>query len=251
MPSKFSYIPYRSSQDHQSPGDPQNSKSHGRRGSVSGHEPRLLVKRNSGNGGSGVWKDVDVEKRSRGRSNSTPPDNRSHHPDHQHRPAQDGRTGFAPVSADESWAYGQRWVNTWWSPGRAQVQVQAQVQVSRQWSVRGGTELREARGRRSSDTARLASTPTPATRRVATPFTANSSLPVIPGVTATSGMGVRNLLRKNPHNRPKILFYNKGEPYYGFTNFSPHPVDYRGKRYPTSEHLFQSFKVSRMCRASS
>ncbi|KAH8092610.1 hypothetical protein BXZ70DRAFT_1010695 [Cristinia sonorae] len=39
-----------------------------------------------------------------------------------------------------------------------------------------------------------------------------------------------------------ILFYNKGEPYYGFTNFSPHPVIYNGKKYPTSEHLFQSFK---------
>lgn len=246
MPSKFSYVPYRSSQDHQSPGDPQNSsKSHGRRGSVSGHEPRLLVKRNSGNGG-GEWKDVDVERRSRGRSNSTPPDNRHHHPaDHRHRPAQDGQTGFAPVSADESWAYGQRWVNTWWSPGRAQVQVQAQVQVSGQWGVRGGTELREGRGRRSSDTTRLASTPTPATRRVSTPFTAHSSLPVVPGVTATSGMGLRKLLRKSPNSRPKILFYDKDEPYYGFTNFSPHPVTYRGKSYPTSEHLFQSFKVSR------
>ena len=51
--------------------------------------------------------------------------------------------------------------------------------------------------------------------------------------------------RKNPRaaSRPKILFYHKHEPHYGFTNFSPHPVMYRGKRYPTSEHLFQSFKV--------
>ncbi|KAG7089293.1 hypothetical protein E1B28_010991 [Marasmius oreades] len=42
--------------------------------------------------------------------------------------------------------------------------------------------------------------------------------------------------------RPKVLFYHKHNPHYGFTNFSPHPVFYQGKRYPTSEHLFQSFK---------
>lgn len=43
--------------------------------------------------------------------------------------------------------------------------------------------------------------------------------------------------------RQRILFYHKHDPYYGFTNFSPHPVKYQGKVYPTSEHLFQSFKV--------
>ncbi|KAH8832444.1 hypothetical protein DL96DRAFT_1667124 [Flagelloscypha sp. PMI_526] len=42
--------------------------------------------------------------------------------------------------------------------------------------------------------------------------------------------------------RPKILFYDKDKPHYGFTNFSSHPVTYRNKVYPTSEHLFQSFK---------
>ncbi|ESK86720.1 hypothetical protein Moror_15210 [Moniliophthora roreri MCA 2997] len=42
--------------------------------------------------------------------------------------------------------------------------------------------------------------------------------------------------------RQKILFYHKHDPHYGFTNFSAHPVFYKGKRYPTSEHLFQSFK---------
>ncbi|KAJ7592666.1 hypothetical protein C8J56DRAFT_480739 [Mycena floridula] len=42
--------------------------------------------------------------------------------------------------------------------------------------------------------------------------------------------------------RPRILFYHSHDPHYGFTNFSPHPVFYEGKRYPTSEHLFQSFK---------
>jgi len=42
--------------------------------------------------------------------------------------------------------------------------------------------------------------------------------------------------------RDRILFYHRKDPHYGFTNFSPHPVVYQGKRYPTSEHLFQSFK---------
>lgn len=42
--------------------------------------------------------------------------------------------------------------------------------------------------------------------------------------------------------RHKILFYHKHEPYYGFTNFSSHVVMFEGKKYPTSEHLFQSFK---------
>ncbi|PCH42128.1 DUF1768-domain-containing protein [Wolfiporia cocos MD-104 SS10] len=45
-----------------------------------------------------------------------------------------------------------------------------------------------------------------------------------------------------PPPRRQILFYHKHEPYYEFTNFSPHPVTYKGKVYPTSEHLFQSFK---------
>lgn len=50
--------------------------------------------------------------------------------------------------------------------------------------------------------------------------------------------------RRSPlQARPRILFYHRADPHYGFTNFSPHPVVYKGKRYPTSEHLFQSFKV--------
>jgi len=46
-----------------------------------------------------------------------------------------------------------------------------------------------------------------------------------------------------PTTRQRVLFYHKNDPYYGFTNFSPHPVIYNNKKYPTSEHLFQSFKV--------
>ncbi len=44
----------------------------------------------------------------------------------------------------------------------------------------------------------------------------------------------------------RILFYDKDKPYYFFTNFSAHPVVYNGERYPTSEHLFQSFKVGKL-----
>jgi len=42
--------------------------------------------------------------------------------------------------------------------------------------------------------------------------------------------------------RRRILFYHASDPYYGFTNFSPDPVEYKGKLYPTSEHLFQALK---------
>lgn len=38
----------------------------------------------------------------------------------------------------------------------------------------------------------------------------------------------------------KILFYHAHDPHYGFTNFSSDPIEYNGKKYPTSEHLFQS-----------
>ncbi|KJA16183.1 hypothetical protein HYPSUDRAFT_207244 [Hypholoma sublateritium FD-334 SS-4] len=48
-----------------------------------------------------------------------------------------------------------------------------------------------------------------------------------------------------PAARQRILFYHKDDPHYGFTNFSAHPVIYNGKKYPTSEHLFQSFKFQK------
>jgi hypothetical protein len=41
-----------------------------------------------------------------------------------------------------------------------------------------------------------------------------------------------------------ILFYDKNEPYYSFTNFAPDPVYFNQQRYPTSEHLFQALKVN-------
>jgi len=39
-----------------------------------------------------------------------------------------------------------------------------------------------------------------------------------------------------------IYFYERDMPYFGFTNFSDHLVEYKNKKYPTSEHLFQAYK---------
>jgi len=52
---------------------------------------------------------------------------------------------------------------------------------------------------------------------------------------------VESLSSRSPV-RTRICFYNFDEPHYGFTTFSSHPVTYKGKVYPTSQHLFQSFK---------
>ncbi|KAG8970932.1 hypothetical protein FRC05_011606 [Tulasnella sp. 425] len=46
-----------------------------------------------------------------------------------------------------------------------------------------------------------------------------------------------------PKRGPKpLFFYEETEKYYEFTNFAPYPVVFRGKEYPTSEHLFQARK---------
>lgn len=52
-----------------------------------------------------------------------------------------------------------------------------------------------------------------------------------------------NSTSPNSPTQRAILFYHQKDPYYCFTNFSPHPVEYLNKVYPTSEHLFQAFKV--------
>jgi len=56
---------------------------------------------------------------------------------------------------------------------------------------------------------------------------------------------VRKIERQSPclPSRRQILFFHEDRPYYGFTNFSADPVEYEGKIYSTSEHLYQSFKV--------
>jgi hypothetical protein len=43
-------------------------------------------------------------------------------------------------------------------------------------------------------------------------------------------------------NQPPIYFYDSDQPFFAFTNFSPHQVVYEKRAYPTSEHLFQAFK---------
>jgi len=45
----------------------------------------------------------------------------------------------------------------------------------------------------------------------------------------------------HPDTSP-IHFYHRGEPFFEFTNFSLHAVEYDGKIYATAEHLFQAFK---------
>ena len=70
----------------------------------------------------------------------------------------------------------------------------------------------------------------------------------LPGIKSAPLHLSTNTVQQVPNSKPssaraRILFYHKNDPYYGFTNFSPHPVIYKGKKYPTSEHLFQSFKV--------
>ena len=70
----------------------------------------------------------------------------------------------------------------------------------------------------------------------------------LPGIKSAPLHLPTNIAQQGSNSKPsspraRILFYHKSDPYYGFTNFSAHPVIYKGKKYPTSEHLFQSFKV--------
>ncbi|KAH7925822.1 DUF1768-domain-containing protein [Leucogyrophana mollusca] len=66
--------------------------------------------------------------------------------------------------------------------------------------------------------------------------------PYYPPLTApTTPVGV-SAAPFHSGGRDRVLFYDKDKPFYEFTNFSPHDVVHDQKRYPTSEHLFQSFK---------
>lgn len=169
---------------------------------------------------------VTNDGRRRSRSNSTPPDIRNHYPPQQ--------PGFAPVNSGGPRGWGQDLVRGW-STGNVELEVQGQalVQVGGQPATQFMANL-SPRRQRSSDA--FPPAPSPGRRSM--------DSPVIPGLT-TNGPLVPNLLRKNSYRRPRILFYHKHQPHYGFTNFSDHPVVYAGKKYPTSEHLFQSFKVGR------
>jgi ribA/ribD-fused uncharacterized protein len=41
-----------------------------------------------------------------------------------------------------------------------------------------------------------------------------------------------------------IRFYRLNEPYGEFSNFSPHPIELKGRLWPTSEHFFQAQKFA-------
>ena len=42
---------------------------------------------------------------------------------------------------------------------------------------------------------------------------------------------------------PRVInFYRVSDEYGCFSNFSPHPIDLDGKRWPTAEHYFQAQK---------
>jgi ribA/ribD-fused uncharacterized protein len=58
---------------------------------------------------------------------------------------------------------------------------------------------------------------------------------------APSSSSSMKLTKRSPV-RGKLYFYDRNKPFYGFTNFSHHNVNYHGCLYPTSEHLFQSLK---------
>jgi len=169
--------------------------------------------------------------RKRSRSTSTPPDRI---PTHENTMQQ--RPGFSPVTG-----YSRTFV-------QSQVGLSLQIQSQGPILVNGlpatqFTTNPDPRPRRNS----VSHTPIPTPRRMS--ISSPVDRPVIPGVT-TNVAHVPNRLRRDSYRRPRILFYHKHEPYYGFTNFSDHPVEYQGKRYPTSEHLFQSLKVCGiLCRA--
>ncbi|KIM72983.1 hypothetical protein PILCRDRAFT_734998 [Piloderma croceum F 1598] len=57
----------------------------------------------------------------------------------------------------------------------------------------------------------------------------------------------RNVTDRLPHVsvRHQILFSQRNCLYYEFTNFSLRPISYRGKMYPTSLHLYESFKFQK------
>ncbi|KAG8917688.1 hypothetical protein FRC01_002289 [Tulasnella sp. 417] len=40
-----------------------------------------------------------------------------------------------------------------------------------------------------------------------------------------------------------LLFYDQSQELYELSNYAPYPVTYRGKNYPTAEHLFQASKA--------
>jgi hypothetical protein len=174
----------------------------------------------------------DPKKRSP--SSSNPPD--SGHHDRNSRP----RPGFSPVSASNSREWAQNVTRGSTTEVNIQVQSHGQILVDGQ-PVMQSLAKHSPRSRRNSDV----QLPMLKSGRMSTTSLVDS--PVISGITT----GSARRLRRNSHQRPRIKFYHRHEPHYGFTNFSPHPVTYGHKEYPTSEHLFQAFKVRRTRRQGS
>ena len=222
------------------------------RRSLSNSARKSLEKISSGGGADGQQRSVDgidgignSMRRIWIRRGSASPD-RARNRDHR---TQDRGTILSPVSATASRAYGEERVNTFWGFGRDEVQIQTNSQASSEVDLDDGPlRLDDTRGRSRH---RDATHPTPAPPapppRPRFALSSPTKSPVIPTRPTGKPMesAAKNALRKPvlQERRRPILFYHKDEPHYGFTNFSAHPVDYCGKRYPTSEHLFQSFKV--------
>ena len=243
------YQLFRSSKDPDPTPPPVPPKTPSRRRSLYNSARQSLEKISSRDEADGQQRSVDgignSMRRIRIRRGSASPE-RARNRDHR---TQDRDTIFLPVSATASRAYGEERVNTFWGFGRDEVQIQTNSQASSEVDLDDGPlRLDDTRGRSRH---RDATHPTPAPPapppRPGFALSSPTKSPVIPTRPTGKPMesAAKNVLRKPElqERRRPILFYHKDEPHYGFTNFSAHPVDYRGKRYPTSEHLFQSFKV--------
>ncbi|KAJ6587929.1 hypothetical protein B0H19DRAFT_1012743 [Mycena capillaripes] len=61
---------------------------------------------------------------------------------------------------------------------------------------------------------------------------------------AVQGAVLRSFYPQPAEIRQRITFYpRQKQQYHGFSNYAPHSVTYNGRRYPTSEHLYQAFKA--------
>jgi hypothetical protein len=152
----------------------------------------------------------------RRRRSSSPVHNRS-----SQRP-----TSYPPLNPDGTRPWAQT-VSLGWTPGNIEGRAQSQslIEIATRYMPGG-----RRRGNSDSVPPFVILGQEPVSRSSVPPRITT----IIPHVSSNNLLG-----------RPRILFYSKNRPHYGFTNFSPHPVKYEGKTYPTSEHLFQSLKVRR------
>ncbi|KAI0300494.1 DUF1768-domain-containing protein [Multifurca ochricompacta] len=80
---------------------------------------------------------------------------------------------------------------------------------------------------------------------IAVIFSSSSNAPTVghnvetTGQTSTPAGASRS---NTDSSKEPIYFYDSDKPFYEFTSFSDHPVEYHGLFYPTAEHLFQAFK---------